>query len=121
MSESGEIRVRLSIDGKLLGRRGQVDRIASMLEAGTLRRLRVVFVPQIAGGAEAPTLTGAPLRALLVKSIPLRLESMRIKGDCCEADYAVPRAGVFASAAPAKGVGRKSWKRVTRKTSSSAL
>jgi riboflavin biosynthesis pyrimidine reductase len=120
MSKMGEVRVRLSIDGKLLGRRGQADRIATMLAAGTLRRLRVTFVPRIAGGAGAPTLTGDPRRAVLGKSIGLRLESMMIKGDCCEADYLVPGAKVLASADSAKGVGRKVWKRATRKMHSSA-
>ena len=76
MRTSGEVRVRLSIDGKLLGRRGQADRIRKMLSGGKLKKLRVTFVPLIAGGAEMPTLTGRPAESLLGNSLRLRLERM---------------------------------------------
>ena len=95
MTASGEVRVRLSVDGKLLGRRGQAERVRRMLSDGTLRRLRVTFLPQIVGGAAAPTLTGQPLESLLQKSVRLRLESVVPKGKLCEAVYAVPKAANF--------------------------
>lgn len=95
MRASGEVRVRLSVDGKLLGRRGQEERIRKMLSEGTLRRLRVTFVPRVVGGAATPTLTGRPLDSLLQKSVGLRLESVVPKGKLCEAVYAVPQAANF--------------------------
>lgn len=119
MSKVGEVRVRLSFDGKLLGPRGQAERLAAMLAAGTLPRLRVVLVPQIVGGASAPTLIGAGVRALLDKSVHLRLEGLRCRGRRYEADYRVLSAGVFASAVSGKGVGKSPCKSATRKTSSS--
>lgn len=120
MSKTGEVWVRLSIDGKLLGRRGQADRIATMLAAGTLRRLRVTFVPRITGGRGAPTLTGDPRQAVLGQSIGLSLESMLIRGDCCEANYLVPGGRVLASADLARGLKGEKWKRAIRKIHSSA-
>jgi len=116
VSKTGEIRVRLSFDGKLLGPRGQAERLAAMLAAGALKRLRVVFVPQIVGGSSAPTLIGEGARSLLRHSVRLRLEAMRYRGRRCEADYRVLSAGVFASAVTAKGVVNSTCKRVTRKT-----
>lgn len=97
MKAAGEVRVRLSVDGKLLGPRGQADRIRKMLAEGKLKRLRVTFVPQIVGGATTPTLTGKPLDSLLQKSVPLRLERVTAKGKLCEAIYSVPRAANFLS------------------------
>ena len=119
MSKAGEIRVRLSFDGKLLGPRVQAERLAAMLADGTLKRLRVVFVPEIVGGASAPTLLGTGVRSLLEKSVRLRLEAVRCRGRRCEADYRVLSAGVFASATSGKGVGNSPCKRATRKTNSS--
>jgi hypothetical protein len=119
VSKAGEIRLRLSFDGKLLGPRVQAERLAAMLADGTLKRLRVVFVPEIVGGASAPTLIGAGVRSLLEKSVRLRLDAMRCRGRQCEADYLVLSAGVFASAVSAKGVKKPRCKRATRKTNSS--
>ena len=95
MSAVGEVCVRLSIDGKLLGRRGQADRIRKMLADGELKRLRVAFVPRVVGGAEAPTLTGKPRESLLGKSARLHLERVTSKGRLCEAVYAVRGAANF--------------------------
>lgn len=95
MMASAEARVRLSVDGKLLGRRGQGERIRKMLADGKLQRLRVTFVPEIVGGAATPTLTGKPLESLLQKSVRLRLERVVAKGKLCEAVYSVPKAANF--------------------------
>ena len=95
MTADGEVRVRLSVDGKLLGRRGEGERIRKMLADGKVRRLRVTFVPEIVGGAGTPTLTGKPLESLLQKSVRLRLERVVAKGKLCEAVYSVPRAANF--------------------------
>jgi len=95
MTTSGEVRVRLSVDGKLRGARGQGERIRQMLADGKLRRLRVTFVPEIVGGAATPTLTGKPLESLLQKSVRLRLERVVAKGKLCEAVYSVPKAANF--------------------------
>ena len=95
MTRSSEVRVRLSLDGKLLGRRGQGERIRKMLSDGTLKRLRVTFVPQIVGGAATPTLTGKLLESLLRKSVSLRLEGVVAKGKLCQAIYSVPKAPNF--------------------------
>jgi hypothetical protein len=119
VSKAGEVRVRLSFDGKLLGPRGQAERLAAMLAAGTLQQLRVVFVPEIVGGASAPNLIGAGVLSLLDKSVHLRLEGLRRRGRRYEADYRVLSAGVFASAVSGKGVGKSPCKRATRKTNSS--
>ena len=120
MSAAGTVRVRLSIDGKLLGRRGQAERIRKLLEEGKLKRLHVTFVPTIVGGAVAPTLLGVPAQALLEKSVPLRLERIRQTGARCEAVYVVKGRGKFASAATPVPVRRKRCKRAIRKTNSSA-
>ena len=97
MRREGEVRVELSADGKLLGRPGQADRIRELLAGGKLRWLRVTFVPRIVGGANQPTLTGDPSRALLGRSVKLRLKSMQPNGTRCEAVYMVPSAGIFLS------------------------
>ena len=102
MKAAGEVRVRLSVDGKLLGPRGQADRIRKMLAEGKLKRLRVTFGPQIVGGATTPTLTGKPLDSLLQKSVRLRLERVTAKGKLCEAIYSVPRAANFLPPAAGK-------------------
>lgn len=99
MKPVGEVRVRLSMDGKLLGPRGQAARIRKMLEEGVLKRLHVTFVPCIVGGADAPTLLGVPADSLLEKSIRARLEHVRPTQDGCEAVYAVAGRGKFASSA----------------------
>ncbi len=117
MKTSGEVRVRLSLDGKLLGRRGQAEKIRKMLEEGSLKRLRVTFVPCIVGGADSPTLLGVPAESLLQKSVRLRLEGMRAKGAGCEAVYSVLGRGKFASSASASPLKGRSCKRATRKTS----
>lgn len=101
MTAAGEVRVRLSIDGKLLGPRGHRERIRKMLANGELRRLRVTFVPQIVGGADSQTLTGRPLDSLLRKSVRLRLEGTVAEGKRCEAIYSVPGAANFLP--PARG------------------
>jgi len=95
MTADGEVRVRLSVDGKLLGRRGQGGRIRKMLADGKVRRLRVTFVPEIVGGAATPTLTGKPLESLLQKSVRLRLERVVAKGKLCQAIYSVPKVANF--------------------------
>lgn len=103
MRTSGEVRVRLSVDGKLLGRGGQGDRIRKMLADGKVRRLRVTFIPAIVGGAATPTLTGRPFDSLLSKSVRLRLERVVAKSKLCEAVYSVPKAANFLSSrAPKK-------------------
>lgn len=120
MSKAGQLRVSLSFDGKLLGPRGQAVTLAAMLAAGTLKRLRVVFVPKIVGGLGAPTLIGPGLRSLLDKSVRLRFEGLHCRGRRYEADYSVRSAGVFASAVSAKGVTNSPCKRAIRKTTSSS-
>jgi hypothetical protein len=117
MKTSGEVRVRLSLDGKLLGRRGQAAKIRKMLEDGLLKRLRVTFVPCIVGGANSPTLLGVPADSLLQKSVRLRLEGMQPKGAGCEAMYSVLGRGKFASSARVSPLKGRSCKRATRKTS----
>jgi hypothetical protein len=120
MSRSGEVRLRLSLDGKLLGPPSLATRIRSLLAAGELERLHVTFVPCIVGGAATPTLLGPPLASLLQKSVKLRLERMQQKGARCEAVYAVMGRGKFASAPVVSRVKKKACKRATRKTSLSA-
>ena len=120
MSKAGQLRVSLSFDGKLLGPRGQAGALAAMLAAGTLQRLRVVFVPKIMGGASAPTLIGPGLRSLLDESVRLRLEGLRCRDRRYEAEYSVRSARVFASAVSAKGVNQQPCKRAIRKTTSSS-
>ena len=120
MSRSGEVRLRLSLDGKLLGPPSLATRIRSLLAAGELERLHVTFVPCIAGGASTPTLLGPPLASLLQKSVKLRLERMQQKGARCEAVYAVIGRGKFASASARSKVKKTPCKRATRKTNSSA-
>ena len=120
MSAGAEVRVRLSIDGKLLGRRGQAERIRKLLEEGKLKRLHVTFVPCVVGGAETPTLLGVPAQSLLEKSVPLRLERMQQKGTRCEAVYSVKGRGKFASETRPSPVKKTVCKRATRKTNSSA-
>jgi len=89
MTASGQVRVRLSVDGKLLGPRGQGERVRKLLANGKLKSLRVTFVPKIVGGAATPTLTGRPLASLLGNSVRLRLERVVPKGRLCEAVYSV--------------------------------
>ena len=120
MSRSGEVRLRLSLDGKLLGPPSLATRIRSLLAAGELERLHVTFVPCIVGGAATPTLLGPPLASLLQKSVKLRLERIQQKGTRCEAVYAVMGRGKFASAPVVSRVKKKACKRATRKTSLSA-
>ncbi len=120
MRRPGEVRLRLSLDGKLLGPPSLDTRIRGLLAAGELKRLHVTFVPRIAGGASTPTLLGPPLASLLQKSVKLRLERMHQKGGRCEAVYAVMGRGKFASAPAPSKVKRKACKRATRKTNSSA-
>ena len=119
MNKAGEVRVRLSFDGKLLGPRGLAGTLAAMLAAGTLKRLRVVFVPEIVGGASAPTLIGPGMRSLLDKSVHLRFEGLHRRGRRYEAEYSVASAGVFAFAVSAKAVKKPPCKRATRKMNSS--
>jgi hypothetical protein len=121
MSRSGEVRLRLSLDGKLLGPPSLATRIRSLLAAGELERLHVTFVPSIVGGAATATLLGPPLASLLQKSVKLRLERMQQKGTRCEAVYAVMGRGKFASAPVVSRVKKKACKRATRKTSLSAI
>jgi hypothetical protein len=117
MMAMGEVRVRLSLDGKLLGRRGQAAKIRRMLEDGALKRLHVTFVPRIVGGADSPTLLGVPADSLLQKSVPLRLERMRPTRSGCEAVYAVAGRGKFASSGNQASLKAKRCKRATRKIS----
>lgn len=120
MKPGGEVRVRLSLDGKLLGPRGQGARIRKMLEEGVLRRLHVTFVPRIVGGGGSPTLLGVPADSLLEKSIRPRLERIRPTRAGCEAVYAVAGRGKFASSAGEVRLTNKGCRQATRKTSSSA-
>jgi hypothetical protein len=117
MKRPGEERVRLSFDGKLLGRPTQAARIRELLAGGKLKRLHVTFVPRIVGGARTPTLLGVPRESLLIKSVPLRLERTRIIGRNLEAVYSVLARGEFASAPREKKVCKKTCRRATRKTS----
>ncbi len=120
MRRAGEVRLRLSFDGKLLGRQGLASQVCDMLAAGELKRLHVTFVPCIVGGASTPTLLGPPLASLLQRSIKLRLERMQQKGARCEAVYAVMGRGKFASAPSASRVMKGACKRAARKTHSFA-
>jgi hypothetical protein len=114
MSRSGEVRLRLSLDGKLLGPASLATRLRSLLAAGELQRLHVTFVPCIVGGAATATLLGPPLASLLQKSVKLRLERMQQKGSCCAAVYAVMERGKFTSAPAASRVKKKACKRAIR-------
>ena len=114
MRRSGEVRVRLSFDGKLMGRPSVGMRVRELLAAGQLKRLHVTFMPCIVGGASTPTLLGPPLASLLQRSIKLRLERMQQKGARCEAVYAVMGRGKFASASGGSPVKKKSCKRATQ-------
>jgi hypothetical protein len=120
MRRSGEVRVRLSFDGKLLGRPSLATRVRELLAAGELKRLHVIFMPCVVGGVSSPTLIGPPLASLLQKSVKLRLERMEQKGARCEAVYAVMGRGKFASAPGASRVKKRSCKRAARKTHSFA-
>lgn len=120
MKRAEEFRVRLSVDGKLLGPAAQAKRIRDALAAGCLRRIHATFLPCVVGGASAPTLLGAPGESLLERSVRLRLERTRQKGARFEAVYAVIGRGKFASASRASSVRRTPCKRATRKTTSSA-
>ena len=117
---SGEVRLRLSFDGKLLGRQGVTTRVCKLLAAGELKRLHVTFMPCIVGGASTPTLLGPPFESLLQKSVALRLERMQQKGACCEVVYAVMGRGKFAFAPSASRVMKGACKRAARKTHSFA-
>ena len=117
---SGEVRLRLSFDGKLLGRQGVATRVCRLLAAGELKRLHVTFMPCIVGGASTPTLLGPPFESLLQKSVTLRLERMEQKGARCEAVYAVTGRGKFAFAPSASRVMKGACKRAARKTHSFA-
>ena len=116
MSAAGEVRVRLSLDGKLLGRSGQAEKIRKMLEEGSLKRLRVTFVPRIVGGADSPTLLGVPSESLLQKSVRLRFEGMRPQGSDAGAVYGVTGRGKFASSLRKSPLKTKRCKRAIRKT-----
>jgi hypothetical protein len=114
MRGAGEARVRLSFDGKLLGRQSVATRVRELLAAGELKRLHVTFMPCIVGGASTPTLLGPPLASLLQKSVKLRLERMQQKGARCEAVYAVMGRGKFASAPGGSPVKKRECKRATQ-------
>jgi riboflavin biosynthesis pyrimidine reductase len=58
---------------------------------GFVTRLHLTVLPCIAGGAKADTLTGPPATALLARSIPLRLESVKVSRGQTHATYAFPR------------------------------
>lgn len=120
MSAAGEVRVRLSVDGKLLGPRGQAEKIRKLLADGGLKRIRVVFVPRVVGAATAPTLLGVPADSLLESSVQLRLERVRRRGDECEAVYAVRGCGKFASATRSAPLKKRTCKQATQKISLSA-
>jgi hypothetical protein len=120
MRRPGEVRLRLSFDGKLLGRPSLATRVRALLAAGELKRLHVTFMPCIVGGASTPTLLGPPFESLLQKSVALRLERMQQKGACCEVVYAVMGRGKFAFAPSASRVMKGACKRAARKTHSFA-
>jgi hypothetical protein len=120
MRRPGEVRLRLSFDGKLLGRPSLATRVRELLAAGELKRLHVTFMPCIVGGASTPTLLGPPFESLLQKSVTLRLERMQQKGARCEAVYAVMGRGKFAFAPSASRVMKGACKRAARKTHSFA-
>ena len=117
MKSAGEVRVRLSLDGKLLGRPAQAVRIRRMLSEGELKRLRVTFVPCVVGGGSTPTLLGPPQKSLLEKSVKLRLERFEAKGKQAVAVYAVLGRGKFASGPKVPRINKSPCKRATRKTS----
>jgi hypothetical protein len=114
MRRPREVRVRLSFDGKLLGRPSVATRVRELLAAGELKRLHVTFMPYIVGGASTPTLLGPPLASLLQKSVKLRLERMQQKGARCEAVYVVMGRGKFASAPGGSPVKNRACKRATQ-------
>ena len=120
MRRPGEVRLRLSFDGKLLGRPSLATRVRELLAAGQLKRLHVTFMPCIVGGASTPTLLGPPFESLLQKSVTLRLERMQQKGARCEAVYAVTGSGKFASAPSSSRLKKGACKRAARKTHSFA-
>ena len=114
MSRSRVMRVRLSFDGKLLGRPSVATRVRELLAAGELKRIHVTFMPCIVGGVSTPTLLGPPLASLLQRSVKLRLERMQQKGARCEAVYAVMGRGKFASAPGGSPVKKRACKRATQ-------
>jgi len=100
MKHVGEIRVRLSADGKLLGPPAQSKRVREALAEGKLKRICATFVPCVVGGTSSPTLLGVPGDSLLEASVKLCLERTRRKGTEFEAVYTVVGRGKFASAPP---------------------
>jgi len=69
--------------------------LQALVEARVLDRLSLTIAPVIFGGADAPTLLGPAPRAVLTKSVPLRMENFEVIDGEAFATYRV-------------GVGRKS-------------
>lgn len=97
MKARGEFRVRLSLDGKLLGSLATAKKIRRLLSEGTPGRLHVTFVPCIAGGARRATLLGDPAAGTLARSVRLHLERFATKGRVAEVVYRIPARRLSAS------------------------
>lgn len=117
MSGAREVRVRLSLDGKILGPPAQAARIRRLLAGGELGRLHVTFVPRVVGGRSTATLLGPPEQSLLEKSVRLRLERFGTKGKQAVAVYSVSGRGKFSSGAGAARIKKSACKQATRRTS----
>lgn len=63
--------------------------VRDMLKKNLVGRLHITFAPLIFGGSAAPTLLGPACRALLPRSIPLRLEGFEVVEGEAFASYLV--------------------------------
>lgn len=70
---------------------GGGELLRALLKQGLVDTLHITFVPVVMGGANAPTLLGPTHSSLLPRSIPLRLQNFRQRGDKAFATYRVPR------------------------------
>ncbi len=117
MSGAREVRVRLSLDGKMVGRPSQAARIRRLLAGGELGRLHVTFVPRVVGGRSTATLLGPPEQSLLLESVPLRLERFERRGKQAVGVYAVLGRAKFSSGPGATRIQKTACKQATRRTS----